>query len=425
MKKSVLTIAMISLAAGGAFAQRSNIIDAKAYLRDNNYKKAITAIDAAVVNEKTSASYDAWSTRGLVYLTQAQDTVAKVPSAADESYKSYMKALSLKQDIAPAEIDNQLYVLAYVLFQKGNAAYGTGDYNTAYDRFVMAGNLYKVNEGKRFAKNKDFTTLALLAKSNAGIAAMNANGPKDNEAIMQFRELNTMNPVPDSNNYRYIIQLLERQHKDEERLATITEAEQKFPDNSTFRNLELNYYINSGKADLLLPKLEAAAAKDPSNSELWYNLGNSYAGVAAPKDAKGAPLPKPANAAEAFTKAENAYTKALAIQPENPEYNYNFGVLYYGIAVGLTVEMNSIKGMSAPEQKKYDALLARRADAFSKAQPHFEQTFRILDSKGGNNLVPDEKTTYANAMRGLLEIYSRQDNKTKTEEMRKKLDALK
>lgn len=425
MKKTVLTIAMISIAAGGVFAQRSNIIDANAYLRDNNYKKAMSAIDAAVVHEKTSTSADAWTTRGKIYLQVAQDTVNKVTGADEESYRSFMKALELKSDIAPAEINNYMYVLAYVKFQKGNAAYGAGDFNTAYDHFTKAVNLYSVNGGKRFADNKDFRNLAMLAKSNAAYAAFNLKGSKDDDAMRLFREAIAMNEKPEAEPYMFMNQILERQHKDDERLALLAEAQKKFPDNKEFRNLELNYYINAGKTDVLLPKLEAAANQDPTNAELWFNLGNSYAGAAMPKDATGKMLPKPANSAELFAKAEESYKKALAIQPENPDYNYNTGVLYYGVAAAINTEMNEIKGMSAAETKKYNALQTRRKDAFSQAQPFFEKSYTVLDAKGAPAMSPEEKITYSNAIRGLMEVYSRNDNKAKTDEMRKKLEALK
>ena len=421
MKKSVLTLAMISIVTSGAWAQKSNIRDARAYLRDNNYKKAMASIDAAVTNEDTKNNADAWVVRGLTYLQQAQDTVAKVPTAADEAQRSFMKALEIKPDYPGEDINTPMYLLAYLNFQQAAAAYSANLFGTAYEKFMNVVNIYNVNGGKRFVTNAGFTELANSAKSNAAIAAM--NDKRDNEALALFRELKASQTKPEVNTYLFPIEILGRQQKYDEMLQAITEAQKVFPDNKDFRNMELNYYISTGKADQLLPKLEAAVAADPSNAELLFNLGNSYEKVSFPKDPTGKTLVRPANAAEAFTKAEDAYRRALVISPDNPDYNYNFGVLYYDVAVDLNLQMNAIKGMSTAETKRYNELLAKRNEAFGKALPYFEKTYNILDAKAAS-LTPDEKATYRNSVVGLMEIYSRQDNKVKTEEMRKKKAAL-
>ena len=47
-------------------------------------------------------------------------------------------------------------------------------------------------------------------------------------------------------------------------------------------------------------------------------------------------MPKPANYTEMFSKAEAAYDGAVKARPNNPDYNYNFGVLYYEAAAELS-----------------------------------------------------------------------------------------
>ncbi len=421
MKKAVFTIAMLTLMAGGAWAQKSNVRDARAYLRDNEYKKAITSIDAAVANDETKSNADAWFVRGQAYTMLAKDSTQKSPNALDEATRSFMKTLELKPDYPGEDIDNPLYLLAYLNFQDGARAYSAQDFNKAYDKFMNVVSIYGVNGGKRFKSNVSFTELALSAKGNAALTAVNTK--KDDQALKLYTELKTEQVKPDVNTYIFITEILNRQQKYDEMLAVITEAQKKFPDNKDFRNMELNYYISTGKADQLLPKLEAAVAADPSNSELLFNLGNSYEKVAFPKDGSGKTVSRPANGQELFTKAEDAYRKALNLKPENPDYNYNFGVLYYDVAVDYNGQMNEIKGMSAAETKKYNDLLAKRNASFAQARPYFEKAYMVLDSKGAA-IQEDEKVTYKNAIVGLMEIYSRQDNKAKTDELKKKLDAI-
>lgn len=416
MKKSIALGAML-LIATGAWAQKSKIRDTKSYLADQDYKKAMVTINEAVNHDDTKNNPEAWYLRGMVYLQQALDSTAKAPNATDESLTSLMKALTLKPDYGP-EINNGLYSNALLAFNEGVAAFSK-EPSLAYDKFMKVVQIYNVNGGKRFANDKGFTELAQSAKSNAAYAAMNAK--RDDDAIAVLNDLKTT--TRDSNVYQSLIEVYGRQKNDAKQLETITEARSKFPNSQLFRNLELNYYINKGQTDVLLGKLEDAVKADPNNPELQFNLANIYEKAAFPKNANNESLPKPANFSELFSKAEAAYGKAVAAAPGNADYHYNFGVLYYEAATELIRQMNAIKGMSPAEQKQYDALLAQRDAQFDKALPHFEKAYALLDPKA-SSLDANEKITYQNTMIGMREIYSRKNNKAKTDELKAKIDAM-
>lgn len=419
MKKLILLGAAL-LTVSGIWAQKSKIRDARDYLSDGNYRKALTAINEAVNNEDTKDNPEAWYLRGMAYLQQAIDTTAKAPGAATESYNSLMKALSLKPDYGP-EINNGLYSNALLAFNEGVAAYKNNP-SEAYDKFMKTVQIYNVSGGKRFAKDESFTELAMSAKSNAAYSALSAK--KDNQALELLNDLRMSSKTKDPNVYQSLIEIYQRQNNDAQLLPLLSEARAQFPDNKLFRNLELNYYIQKGQPDVLVSKLEEAVKSDPNNPELLFNLANIYERAAFPKNASGTLLPKPANFSDMFAKAETAYKNALAASPDNPDYNYNFGVLYYETATDITRQMNEIKGMSAAEQKQYDALLAQRDAQFTKALPYFERAYATLDARAGS-LKDEEKVTYQNAMIGMREIYSRRNNKAKTDELKAKLDALK
>jgi hypothetical protein len=413
MKKSIVLLALFC-GSLSAFAQKSKIRDARDYLSDNNYKKAIPVINEAVANEDTKNNPDAWFLRGMAYLQKALDTTAHDPQAANESYTSLVKALSLKPDYGP-EINNALYSNALITFNDGVAAYGRKDYNAAYESFMKVPKIYNAG-GNRFASDKGFIELVGSAKTNAAYSALNVK--RDADALTLFNELKGTTAKNDSNVYQAIIEINQRMNNDAATLAAITEARTKFPGSQTFRNLELNYYIKSGKQDALLSKLEEASKADPNNPELLFNLGNAYQSAAFPSSGE-----KPANYNDLFAKAEDAYKKAVATNPSNADYNYNLGVLYYTAAAGINKQMNDIKGMSAAEQKQYDALLKDRNALFDKALSPFETAYTNLDARAGS-LKTEEKITYQKTMIGLREIYSRKDNKAKTDELKKKLDAL-
>ena len=164
MKKSIL-VGSLLLAATGGWAQKARLRDTRSYLADQDYRKAMVAINEAVANEDTKGNPETWYLRGVVYLQQALDSTAKAPGAAAESYSSLTKALALKPDYGP-EINNPLYSNALMSFNEGVAAFRNNP-GEAYDRFMRVVQIYNVGGGKRFAADKSFGELATSAKANA------------------------------------------------------------------------------------------------------------------------------------------------------------------------------------------------------------------------------------------------------------------
>lgn len=414
----MLALACLSLS---AFGQKSKIRDARSYLSDNDYKKAITAINEAVANESTKDNADAWFLRGVAYLQKALDSTANDPQASVESYESLKKALKLKPDYGP-EINNAIYSNALIVFNKGVSAYGKKDFANAYTEFMKVPEIFDAG-GNRFAQDKGFQDLSNSAKSNAAYSALNAK--QDADALKIFDELTQGPSKNDSNMYQAIIELNQRMNNDAGTLAAINKARAQFPSNPVFRNLELNYYIKAGKQDVLIGKLEDAIKADPNNDEILFNLANAYQNMAFPKDASGKDLDKPKDYDALFAKAEDYYKRAVAAKPNNADYRYNLGVLYYSVAADINKKMNALS-MSAADQAKYDAMLKDRDSWFEKARKPFDEAYSMLDAKSqsGQHMSTDEKITYQKTMIGLREIYSRRNDKAKTDELGKKLNAL-
>jgi Tfp pilus assembly protein PilF len=404
-----------------AFAQTAKIHEARNYLAGENYNKAILAINDAVANGETKDNAEAWFLRGLAYLQKALDTTVNAPDAVGESYRSLVKALSIKPDYN-SEINAPLYSHALITFNLGISSYGNKDFNASYNQFMKVATIYHLGGGNRFINDKAFTELLPSAKANAAFAALAAK--RDKDALTLFTELKNAGSK-DPNIYQSIIDIYQRQNNDAATLASINAARSIFPNDATFRNLEINYYMKSGKQDVLLNKLEAALKSDPGNAELLFNLGNMYERAAFPKTAEGIAMARPANFSDLFSKAETMYQNAIVANPSIADYRYNFGVLYYESASEINRQMSKINGTTAAENEKYDALLARRTAFFAKAQPQFESAYSLLDQRS-SQLTNEEKITYQNVMVGLREIYSRNNtNKAKIDELNLKLDALK
>lgn len=414
MKKYILIGAGMLIAAS-SYAQKGKLRDAEALLGDNDYKRAILVLNEVAVNPDTKDNPKTWHVRGVAYLMEARDSTAKNPNAVGEAYTSLMKAAALDPKFDPQKLNQPLYTVAVLSFNEGVALFES-DPKAAYEKFARVMNVYKVNGGTRFASDEAFGKIAVTARSNAALAAVKAG--RDDVALGLYKE--TLTAAKDPAVYQQIIEIYNRQKNETEELNAMNEARKAFPDNEVLRNMEINYYIRTGKSDALVGKLEEAVAAQPNNAELNFNLANIYEQMAWPE--KG---DKPANQAQMIAKAEAAYEKTVTLAPDSAEYYYNYGVLYYKAATDLTKQMNAITGMSAAEQKKYDGLLAQRDAQFGKALPKFEKGYALYSAKNTATMSYSEKVTYQNTLVGLSEIYSRKNNAEKSKEVRAKLDALK
>jgi len=417
MKKLILIAAGLSISFMG-MAQKKNVTTAIMALNNDEFEDARKAIDEAVVNESTKDDPKAWFTRGNVYMKMMQKGKMDQVQALAEASKSYQKAAGLKEDYEKDALNQNLYGIATGYFNAGIEAYNAKKYTDAVAAFKQTADIHALNGGKRFADNKTFDTTAARADLYGAYAAF--YGENYDLAEVKLNEVKKNPIVTEANVYLMLLDIAKRKNNDAATKSVLDEGRRAFPANDNLRREELNYYVKSGKVDELTKKLEEGIAAEKDNSikaELYFNLGNAYLGQAFPKG------PKPANYAELTTKAEGAYTSALAINGNQPEYQYNMGALYYNQATEFNSKMNAVEGSSAADIKKIDGFKAERNAMFNKALPYMEKTYDLLDKKGAE-MTPDDKQTYLNAATNMYTIYATLDNQAKSAEWKKKKDAI-
>jgi len=421
MKKFVLIAAGLGIGVAG-FAQKSQIRSAKNYLGEKNYEKAKAAIEEAVTSNDTKDDPYAWLTRGIVYLSMQQE-----PANADKDYyneagKSFKKVVALKSDYEKEDVNNKLFAVVLYNFNAGITAYNAQAYDKAIGNFGEIVAIHDLEGGKRFT-GKNWTTFDTLTKQAAlyqGYSAYYSN--KYDEATPILEQLKNDPVVAAPNIYQMLADIYEAKKDEGKLMGTLAEGRKQYPNDKTLVNRELNVFIKSGKSDQLVTKLEDAIKADPGNADLLFTLGIAYDGMANPKDAKGTDLPKPANYAEVFTKAEQAYMNTLKVA-DKADYNYNLGALYFNRAVLVNEQMNAITGTSAADMKKFDGLKAQRDEWFGKALPYLDKTVTLLDPSAAT-LKNEDKNTYMGALIAAKEIYAKQNKLEKATEYKKKLEAI-
>lgn len=413
MKKMILMLAAAGLSLS-ATAQKSNIRVANNALSAKEYDKAKEAIDAAVANAETSADGRAWYVRGEVYLSMQEAEQYKASNPYREAYKSYQKAIELNHK--SEDLNNRLLAVAFYFYNDGIRAYNAKQFDQAYELFKNAADIRDIEGGKRFAGDKTFDTTAANARFQAASSAYYA---KNYQMAVPLLESAKANPITKQ---EYIYEILadsyDQLKNDAKFIETLTEGRKLYPGNQYLKNAELNYYIKSNKQDELVKKLEEAVAQEPGNGDLSFNLGNTYMTMAFNKvDGK-----LPSNFNDLFSKAENAFTNALKAKPENADYNYNMGALYFNYAAEVNAQINAL-GTSAADMKKYDGLKAQKEGLFKKALPYLEKTYNTLSPKG--SYTPEEASTYRSSLIALQNIYASLNMKEKYEEIKKKMAATK
>jgi tetratricopeptide (TPR) repeat protein len=97
MKKTLLIIVLIGAYVIPSFSQSSQVVSAWNYIKSGEFENALTAINTAAQDEKTSTWPKTWYYRGVVYLSIYDDTVLRKshPESLGEAIKSYKKAMEL------------------------------------------------------------------------------------------------------------------------------------------------------------------------------------------------------------------------------------------------------------------------------------------------------------------------------------------
>lgn len=111
------------------------------------------------------------------------------------------------------------------------------------------------------------------------------------------------------------------------------------------------------RVDEAKTKLEEAISEEPTNALYYYFLGYLY------------------DFEEDSEMAQESYEKAIELNPEYYEANYNLGVVHYNRARDIISEMNNL---SLDEYKKQEAEYTTRAKVhFEEALPYFEKAVEI------------------------------------------------
>lgn len=378
MKNKLLIFAWVFVGILGAgMAQEKNVRKAKNLLNRPDPVAAAALIDEAVQNPETSASFDAWWTRGRVYIAIAQNPLfaRSFTNPSDVAKESLEKAMQLDPGKA-LMMRHDLDVLANVILDEGVTFYEEKDYAGALAKFETS---FQVGQ-----MNGSYDTLTAYY---AGLSAFNAADMT--AAIKHFKSLVDVQ-WKDPKAASFLAESYFLNGQQDEAMATMDEALTVFPDDKDTYVCAASIYLRSGNNEKSANVMNAALIKWGDEPTFQRFLGISYQNEG--KEAE----------------AEAAFMKALELKPDFLEVFIDLGSLYVSKGNRLNTEANEVP---YEETEKYEDLMAQAKEAYYQAVPYLEKILEV----DPNNL---------SAMQPLRDIYAKVGDVAKAKELKAKIDEL-
>ena len=356
MKKLIFAILFIGIGTFtyGQYVPKGKTSKAEVALTQGKLDIAKAEVDEAfkIDNKgKVTGAAKNWYLKGRIYKALYLDDSTEFKNlAGDEALEVAMEAFN---KVKSMEKENS----SYVIFsdQEISALYGS----------VLNKGAEKYNDNDYEGAYKDFMTALIVAPNDTtsllygGVAAQQAD--MYDEALTCFQTL-ADNGDAEIDTYKTMIYLYRTEKEDlESVLKVVNQALEKFPQNKELVQEKITTLIMMERVDEAKSELETAINNDPTNSLYYYFLGYLY------------------DFQEDYDNSIEQYKKAIELNPEYYEANYNLGVVYYNKARDIISELNNL---SLDEFRKQEEDYSTRAAVyFNDALPYFEKAVEINDEE--------------------------------------------
>ena len=400
MRKSSLFLLIACLSVIYTNAQKAKVQTAYNFYKEpyQQYDKAKEAIDEAILNEQSAAMSKTWYYRGLIYQSFYKNE--KYGQLCDNclmtAFESFQKANEKDPKNEWAE-EIKLVRIPFItnkIFENGVIAFKAKDFNKALIEFES---VLKMSPGD---------TSVIL---NSAYSAERAGNSE--KAKQYYSQLISMK-YTDDKIYLSLSNIYKQENDTAKAMNTVRAGRSLYPDSINLMLAEINLLLAGGKNEEATLALNAATKKDPNNQNLYLALGSTYDNLANPKDKDHKELPRPKNYEEYLMKAEEAYKKGLAINPDNYELNYNIGALYFNKGAEMANLANKLTSN----------------DAYNKAKEAFEQKFKdaepYLEKALDKNpkKTEDDINTFDGTLNSLKQLYVRTGETEKYQKIKSLID---
>ena len=418
MKKHIL-LAGILLISVSAFAQKKEIKKAEKALKNGDLTEAIGLLNQAeglISNADNKLKAQFYVVKGEVYLADAgknnydkMKTASVAFAKADEiGESSYKERVSIgKQNLRVALVNSAIsdqnsknYSLAS---EKLHTSYMASKKDTS-DLYYAAGNAVNAKDYPRALKfYKELLDLGYTGIQKEYTALDNKSGK-----VVSFGDENERNTALLTGNYtnpdermrpsvkgdilKKVTKIYMSQGENEKALVIMEEARTANPDDVGLIRSEVDLAYKMGDMEKYTTLMNEMIKSDPTNPELYYELGVR----AAQLDQK--------------EKALDYYKKALELKPDYDLAQINIAALLLSDEGKIVEEMNDL-GTSAADDRRYNELKKQRTDLYEEVLPYLESAIKT-------------KSDNIELIRTLMNIYSQLGRDDKYKTMKAKLENM-
>jgi len=413
MKKQVVTL-IVGLVSVIAFAQKSELRIAEKAIDKNQFAEAVTAIEAAealISNMKDKEKAKFYFLKGQAYKGK------KNYKAAAESFNYLLKfEKEIDRDKYTDKAAPMLNDMISEVSNRGSKLYNEDqDFKNAAADFYLTYLLspqdtsYLFNAAIASSQAEDYDNALKFYKelkeikytgiATEYIATSKETGEIENFGSKQQRDLMVksgeylkpdvrVSDSKESDIIKNIGYILTQQGKTDEAIAAIKEARAADPKDLQLILTEADLYIKLDQMDKFGELMEEAIKLDPTNPNLFFNLGVVNANEGKSERAIG------------------YYKKAIELKPDYSDAYTNLAIAILSAEKGIVEEMN--KNLS--DFKKYDALLLKQKEVYKNALPYLEKS--------------DAMKSDIQTVQTLLNIYQVLEMDGKAKEYKAKYDEL-
>lgn len=326
---SFLSLALVfAVMLGGAdgCASDPQVEGAKLYLRNGEYEQAMSNLDAALTTDPDNA--EALLLRAQVLQAQAQDE--RDPATRQALVDRLVADLDRVQTLAPGTADQQrLAAWAFTLQQSVNVLQ-RDDPDPAVASALLRSSIQLQPDSAQ-------------GHYNLGIAQIQAGNSQ--AAIAPLQRSVALDPNATAYYYLGRSQLLSDMGTDA--LTTYEAGAALFPDDANLTTALLDAYVRTGQTDRAIDRYDAAlrtAEGTPEEGLLRYNYGSLLL------------------QAERYDEAVTQLRRAIVLNPENADAQYNLGATYNNQARAISDQANETQDNAEAER-----LIAQRDQLLEQA----------------------------------------------------------
>jgi len=378
MKSTFLVAGLIGLCTTAAFAQKGELKNAQdAITKYQAFKTLGTAnilptlmdgkkaIDKASTNDKTATLAQTYALKSDIYaILTLKDSVNSQTyyPVAEEALKK-AKDADTKGEFK-SNTDEATEYLGQFNELEGVKQYKAAKYDAAYTAF-----------DKYRALMPEDTNAVYFT----GLAAYNAKNY--DAALANFNKLATMKYSNGGNTYNNLINIYLMKKDTAAALKAVSEGVAKYPNNGDLRERQIVFFINTGHSKEAVDLIQGAIANDPKNKQLYYMGGVTYTKMGDVLASQQKKLKDQASKdkietekLDDYAKSADLYKKAIEIDPNFFEAQYNLGLMLMKPAIDILADAENLP---ASKQKEYDAAVARAATMVDAAKAPIEKAIAL------------------------------------------------